>query len=309
MSTSRCTSRRRLMPCLRAARHGLTALAAALLLLGGAGPAPAGVEEDRQLRAYVSLLMADEARDAGEWEKAYAAYGEALELYRSLAEEEPRWQPEIVQYRIRYCTDQQAAMAAKRRPAESPPDPEPPGRAAAAAGYQEQVQALKGEIAYLRRRIRDLEDELDRADTAMSAPPAGTDAGTGPGAALSGPPAAYEPESGTTVSNLEAALAAVRMEHAEAAQANRDLVRQLEAAAEEHLRLTEALERAGLEVPLTRGERPGEEEADLENSDEPPPPPPGPPLMSAPAEGAPAAGVTGETGRAADELLEAVPRH
>ena len=37
-----------------------------------------------RLRAYATLVLADEARDEGEWEGAHASYTEALDLYLSL---------------------------------------------------------------------------------------------------------------------------------------------------------------------------------------------------------------------------------
>lgn len=102
---------------------------------------------------------------------------------------------------------------------------------------------------------------------------------------------AYQAEAKNSVSNLQAALASARLEHAEAMQANLDLVRQLEAAAAEHLRLSMALKTAGLEVPVTRlppAEEPDDESVDAPVRDD-------------------VAPVTNRTGRTDDDLTRPVP--
>lgn len=240
-----------------------------------------------RLRAYATLVLADEARDQGEWESAHASYTEALDFYRALAEEDPKWQPDIVSYRVRYCTEALDEVAARLTPSE---EPETTGAQAVAGevtqAYEEQVRALTQENEYLRGRIESLEEELDLLTESGDA---GEDDG-GAGADLEDAESeiadvkaafdAYRADTRASVSNLQATLADVRLESEETRQANLDLIRQLEVAAEEHQRMSTALEEAGLEeVPVIRDETPvlpeeGEAPAagELPEADEPVPP-------------------------------------
>jgi hypothetical protein len=236
----------------------------------GSSAAPAA---DLRLRAYATLVLADEARDQGRWEEAHASYSEALEHYRTLAKEDPKWQPEIVRYRVRYCTQQLAKLAPRLSPPDEtdtlpgePADPEEPSQA-----FAEKVRALTRENQYLRRRLQDLEEELDQqAD--VGAGVVGDGAVAGLEAELQDAEAeiedvkaafdAYRVDMQASVSNLQSALDDAKLEVEETRQANLDLIRQLEVAAEEHHRMSNALEAAGLEaLPAREEPEPGEDEA------------------------------------------------
>ena len=298
------------------------ALAIALGIL--ATQVSAAWSTDRRLRAYATLVLADEARDQGEWESAQASYDQALSLYRELAEEDPKWQPEIVSYRIRYCAEQLERLAPRLAGQEAPapltPEVEPAEEAARV--YAEQAHALAGENEYLRRRIQGLEEELDRL-AGPEEPGAGAEDETAElrdelreaEAELGGLRvefAAYQAEMQASVSNLQATLATLRLENEETLQANIDLIRQLEAAAEEHLRMSAVLEAAGLEAPAVR-EIAEEEAPEIETEVPEPPADPEPgPAQDTEDEAAPNVGaeddMPGSRGEEiVNDLLKAVP--
>jgi hypothetical protein len=253
-------------------------LAAGLLLLAVSAPCPASAGPSGQLRAYASLVLADEARDEGDWAEAHAGYGKALELYQGIKESDPEWQPDIVAYRIRYCRKQLEALAPYLVP-EAATTNAPGGHTMVdsnelAGVYQEKVHALTGENVYLRNRVAALEEELEQALTEDPEIEAATHALRQELAAARAETAharvelaAYREEARTAARDLQTALAAARLEHAETMAANQDLVRQLEAAAAEHMRLTEALRASGKEVRVERPEVPTpEEEAGAEDT-------------------------------------------
>ena len=55
---------------------------------------------------FVLLEQADDARAAGERDKAVRLYGAAIAAYEELARRHPDVQPELVQFRIHYCRNQ-----------------------------------------------------------------------------------------------------------------------------------------------------------------------------------------------------------
>lgn len=62
--------------------------------------------------AYVLLTGADEARDRGEQDVAIAFYSQAGKRYAKLATGYPDWTPEVVKFRITYCSNQLEALRA-----------------------------------------------------------------------------------------------------------------------------------------------------------------------------------------------------
>jgi tetratricopeptide (TPR) repeat protein len=74
--------------------------------------------------AYLALLGADQARQAGDNPRAVQLYGRALELYSTLGQTYPQWQPGVVEFRTRYCRYQLDALRsggdASVRPSDEP---------------------------------------------------------------------------------------------------------------------------------------------------------------------------------------------
>ncbi len=75
-----------------------------------------------QVGAYVALTRADQARDAGDAETVRRAYVEALGLYVSIRDADPRWHPDVVRYRLSYCANELEKLG---RPAAEGPVPPP----------------------------------------------------------------------------------------------------------------------------------------------------------------------------------------
>lgn len=92
-----------------------------LCALAGAARAEDDLTPD-QVSAYVSLVKADQARDRGALDEALQGYREAQARYGAIARKDPRWHPELVQYRLSYCTEEIAAL---ERSEEAPPPPAP----------------------------------------------------------------------------------------------------------------------------------------------------------------------------------------
>lgn len=59
-----------------------------------------------QVAAYVTLVKADRARNRGALNEALAAYREAQQAFQAIARKDPRWQPEVVKYRLAYCENE-----------------------------------------------------------------------------------------------------------------------------------------------------------------------------------------------------------
>lgn len=137
----------------------------------------AGAQQDLtrdQVAAYVALTKGDRARDRNEPLVALASYQEALATYKAIRERDPRWHPDVVAYRIRYC-EQELTKLKKPAPVEKDPAPPPaalpPGTAAVVAepvapppaaepavpagpGAQEvEMQALRRQVAELQAAL------------------------------------------------------------------------------------------------------------------------------------------------------------
>ncbi len=118
---------------------------------------PARAQQDltrEQVAAYVALTKADRAREKGETGAAIAAYEEALGKYATIKKQDPRWHPDVVQYRLAYCANEleklKRAVApppvAKPEPVVEKEPPPPP--------------APDPELPALRARVQDLESTL-----------------------------------------------------------------------------------------------------------------------------------------------------
>lgn len=78
---------------------------ALLLALGPGAHAQRDLSQD-QVAAYVLLVKADRARDRKAPADALAGYREAQQAFRAIAQKDPRWQPEVVKYRLAYCENE-----------------------------------------------------------------------------------------------------------------------------------------------------------------------------------------------------------
>ncbi len=129
-----------------------------------------------QTEAYVHLVNADQSLDAGQLDDAVRQYQAAREFYNRLAMEFPSWEPRIVRYRVTYC-DNQIADINRRRETASTPAPPPmlfpevaPAnplampRVAAPAPQPPAVVSQASEVEYYKKKIADLESELDDMD-------------------------------------------------------------------------------------------------------------------------------------------------
>lgn len=104
----------------------------AMLLLGAAWAARAEepLTQDH-VAAYVAVVKADQARDAGQKDAAIKLYRDAMQKYQSIARQYPDWHPDVVQYRLSYCENEVSAL--QRRGEGSPARPTPAGEAPALA--------------------------------------------------------------------------------------------------------------------------------------------------------------------------------
>jgi len=85
---------------------------------------PARAQDDLtpdQVSAYVALVKADQARERGARSEALQGYRDAQARYTAIARKDPRWHPELVQYRLSYCRAEIAAL--ERGEEEAPPAP------------------------------------------------------------------------------------------------------------------------------------------------------------------------------------------
>jgi DNA repair exonuclease SbcCD ATPase subunit len=80
-------------------------LLALLLALGPTAHAQRDLSQD-QVAAYVLLVKADRARDRKAPADALAGYREAQQAFRAMAQKDPRWQPDVVKYRLAYCENE-----------------------------------------------------------------------------------------------------------------------------------------------------------------------------------------------------------
>lgn len=151
------------------------------VLVLGLLPWGARAEDDLtqdQIAAYVAVVKADLARDAGSVAEARRLYLEAQELYEAIAKKNARWHPEIVQFRLSYCKSQLEAL--RDRPEGERPAPNAAAAASAPdtataealerltrletenAELKTMRQALEHELAALSNRVAEAMAEVDR---------------------------------------------------------------------------------------------------------------------------------------------------
>lgn len=90
-------------------------------------------------RAYQAIILADEARDTGDFPGAMKLYEDALSRYTGLAQMYPEWQASMTKFRISYCKDQLQSVLTRIASSgglekSSPPSPESSSPEMPAAG-------------------------------------------------------------------------------------------------------------------------------------------------------------------------------
>jgi hypothetical protein len=143
-------------------KHALLTAALVLALFPGALRAEKDLSQD-QVAAYVAVVKADLARDGGAIAEARKRYQEALDLYTAIAKNDPKWHPDIVQFRIAYCRSQLEALRG-RAEGERPPAGEGAPHGApdtATAEALERLAQLNAEVADLRAQLDDARKERD----------------------------------------------------------------------------------------------------------------------------------------------------
>jgi len=68
---------------------------------------------DRFLQAYFLVQEGDEANKAGDAAKADAKFASARYILQEIKEQSPNWNPHIIEFRLRYCHEQLAALKPK----------------------------------------------------------------------------------------------------------------------------------------------------------------------------------------------------
>ena len=110
---------------------------------------------DDFLKGYFLLQDGDTAKKAGEKDKAIEKYNGALDILRKIQVESPDWNPNIINFRIKYCTENVTSLggtpstgASSSKPAPSEP----------AAGAGPTVTAVAGEESGA--KLTELQNEL-----------------------------------------------------------------------------------------------------------------------------------------------------
>src|SRR3989344_4312326 len=106
-----------------------------LMLLGLAFFATTGHAQDPAddfLKAYFLLQDGDTAKKAGEKDKAIEKYNGALDVLKKIQIENPDWNPNIINFRIKYCMENVTGLGGA--PSAGAPTSKPAPSEPAAAG-------------------------------------------------------------------------------------------------------------------------------------------------------------------------------
>lgn len=124
--------------------------------------AAAAAEELPEKAAYVEMLRADRAREAGDRQTAVAGYQKALTMFERLRRERPDYKAAIVEYRMEYCRGRIADLL-KQSVADKVPEP-PVGTSASRLGeLQAAVQQLENERRMWAEEKKAISRERDAA--------------------------------------------------------------------------------------------------------------------------------------------------
>jgi DNA repair exonuclease SbcCD ATPase subunit len=111
----------------------------------------------------------DDAAAKGDWATAHAKYSSALKILQAIRSQSPEWNANVVEYRIKYCTEHLESLKDKL-PAVPPPPAEPPPAPAAPAApitpappsaEAEQLKQLTAQLARAQQDVRRLESDRD----------------------------------------------------------------------------------------------------------------------------------------------------
>lgn len=100
----------------------LSLLAAALVLLAGA-PRLGAETADDFLKAYFLVQDGDAADKGSDSAKAIEKYSAALKILREIKKTSPDWNPNIIAYRVKYCSERIAKAGGRVEPEEGAPAP------------------------------------------------------------------------------------------------------------------------------------------------------------------------------------------
>ena len=125
---------------------------------------------DQFLNAYFLLQDGDAADAKGDWVIADTKYRAALDLLAQIKEQDPNWNPHIIDFRLKYCSEHLEALKPKL-PAAPPPTPPaataaptsavPAEVAAPVPPQPDRVQELATELHQSQAQVRQLEQERD----------------------------------------------------------------------------------------------------------------------------------------------------
>ena len=162
------------------------------MLLGLAFFATAGHAQDPAddfLKAYFLLQDGDTAKKAGEKDKAIEKYNGALDVLKKIQIENPDWNPNIINFRIKYCMENVTGLGGT--PSAGAPTSKPaPLESAATAGptvttvtgeetgvklteLQNELKETRKQLEQIRREKEDLEVKLKSVEDSLKSVTAG----------------------------------------------------------------------------------------------------------------------------------------
>ncbi len=119
--------------------------------------------DDQYLDIYNEILQADNLQQNGKSAPAAAKYLEAQSALQHLQTEHPRWNPEVVHFRLDYLAEKLQALG-KFAPALAAPAPAAPAPAAPpSAQLQQQISGLQEQIRALNAANGELQNKLKEA--------------------------------------------------------------------------------------------------------------------------------------------------
>lgn len=112
--------------------------------------------------AHDFMLRGDQARDRRQWAEAIRSYQAALEMFRMLRGEAPRWEQDYFDFRKDYCRREIRLIEQQTgRSAEAWLEEETTLQAADAERYRLLYHTMRRENERLREKILELEDDLE----------------------------------------------------------------------------------------------------------------------------------------------------
>ena len=116
---------------------------------------------DRFLEVYFLVQDGDAAERAGDGAKAGSKFSAALEVLREIQTNWPDWNPHIIEFRTKYCTEHVEALPLTPAVAAPAAPPSPAAPAPAPAVQSDDVRRLTGELQQARENIHQLQQTRD----------------------------------------------------------------------------------------------------------------------------------------------------